>query len=308
MDYYSDLEHSLKPDKILRNEPLSRHTTFRVGGLADVLCLPVTRFDLLEIINFATFHDIPWLILGNGSNIIFDDDGYRGLVIKIKGSAPANGTLWHLNKDQDRIHVGAGVSLARLAWYTAAFGMSGLEFSTGIPGVVGGSIRGNAGAHQMELSQFIESIELLIPPNTITTISAAEAQFSYRHASIDPNAIVTSAILKLKSDDPEIIRERINSFTKYRKQSQPSADQSAGCMFKNPKGKSAGQLIDRSGCKGWQVGGARVSELHGNFIVNQGEATACDTLALIDQVRERVHQETGIALELEVRILRSEVL
>lgn len=308
MDGYSDLENRLKPEKIRRMEPLSRHSTFRVGGPADMLCLPETRFDLLEIINLATLRSLPWIMLGNGSNVIFDDEGFRGIVIKIKGSTPENGTLWHLNREQDRVHAGAGVGLARLAWFTAAFGMSGLEFSTGIPGVVGGSVRGNAGAHNDALGEYIESIELLTPPNTISTISAEEAGFSYRHSNIDPQAIITGVVFKLKPDNTDMIRERITEFTSYRKRTQPSAEQSAGCMFKNPKGDSAGRLIDLTGCKGMNVGGAAISERHANFMVNRGGARTADTLRLIDLVRERVFLETGVELELEVRIMQSEVV
>ncbi len=304
---YADLEGLLKPGKIRLNESMARHTTFRVGGRADALCLPETRYDLVEVTGWASLRGIPWLLIGNGSNVIFDDEGVRGIVIKIRGSNPANDTLWHLNKDHDLIHAGAGVSLARLAWFSAACGMSGLEFGSGIPGVVGGSIRGNAGAHGCELSQTIESIELLIPPNTITTISAVDAHFSYRHMDIDPNAIITGAVFRLIPEEPELIRDRITSFTEYRKQTQPSADQSAGCMFKNPSGDSAGRLIDVAGCKGWHVGGVKVSEQHANFLVNSGEANTADTLRLIDKVRDRVLIEMGIELELEVRILSPEV-
>ncbi len=305
----SEIFSGLVPaERLRRNEGLDRHTTYRVGGPADVLCLPETRSELLEVVTAARVHEVPWLVLGNGSNILFSDDGFRGLVIKIRGSTPAEGTLWHLKQEGEYLRAGAGVSLPRLAWSAAATGLGGLEFCTGIPGVVGGSIRGNAGAHGSDLGGVLESIELIKPSGDIETVPAGEAGFSYRESRIDPGGIVTGAVFRLTPDEPENVYERIREFTEYRKRTQPSADQSAGCMFKNPEGGKAGRLIDVAGCKGLRVGGARVSDLHGNFVINQGGATASDALRLIDMVRERVFERTGVVLELEVRVMKSGVV
>lgn len=294
--------------RLLRDEGLDRHTTCRIGGPADVMCLPATRSELLDVVTAANVREIPWLVVGNGSNILFSDEGFRGLVIKIRGAAPAEGTLWHLEREDERIRAGAGVSLPRLARSAAAAGLGGLEFCTGIPGVVGGSIRGNAGAHGSDLGAVLESIEMIKPPGDIVTIRASEAGFSYRESGIDPEGIVTGAVFRLTPDEPENVYERIRDFTEYRKRTQPSSDQSAGCMFKNPEGDRAGRLIDAAGCKGLQVGGSRVSDIHGNFVINQGGATASDALRLIDLVRERVFERTGVALELEVRVMKSGVV
>ena len=295
-------------ERMLRDEGLDRHSTYRVGGPADLMCLPRTRLELLDVVTAATLRDIPWLVVGNGSNILFSDEGFRGLVIKIKGATPVEGTLWHLSREGEFIRAGAGVSLPRLARYAAAAGLSGLEFSTGIPGVVGGSIRGNAGAHGSDLGAVMDSVEMIQPSGDIVTIKASEAGFSYRASGFDPGGIVTGAVFRLTPDEPESVHERIRAFSEYRKQTQPSSDQSAGCMFKNPVGDKAGRLIDAAGCKGLQVGGSRVSEIHGNFVINQGGATASDALRLIDMVRERVFARTGVALELEVRVMKSGVL
>lgn len=307
MEIFDALSDLVPADRLRRNEALDRHTTYRVGGPADVMCLPETRSELLEVVSCAHVREIPWLVLGNGSNVLFSDEGFRGLVIKIRGSTPVEGTLWHLKQEGEFIRAGAGVSLPRLAWSAAATGLSGLEFCTGIPGVVGGSIRGNAGAHGSDLGQVLESIELIRYSGDIVTIRASEAGFSYRKSDIDRDGIVTGAVFRLTPDEPENVYERIRDFTEYRKRTQPSSDQSAGCMFRNPEGDRAGRLIDAAGCKGLQVGGSRVSDLHGNFVVNQGGATASDALRLINLVRERVFERTGVALELEVRVMKSGV-
>lgn len=307
MEIFDILSGLVPADRLRRNEGLDRHTTYRVGGPADAMCLPETRSELLEVVTAAHVREIPWLVLGNGSNVLFSDEGFRGLVIKIRGSAPAEGTLWHLKQEGEYIRAGAGVSLPRLAWSAAATGLSGLEFCTGIPGVVGGSIRGNAGAHGSDLSRVLESVELLQPPGNVVTIGASEAGFSYRESGIDRASIVTGAVFRLTSDEPENVYERIRDFSEYRKRTQPSSDQSAGCMFRNPPDDKAGRLIDAAGCKGLQVGGSRVSEVHGNFVINQGGATASDALRLIDMVRDRVFERTGVALELEVRVMKSSV-
>ena len=308
MDTFEILSGLVPVDRLRRNESLARHSTYRVGGPADVLCLPETRRELIEIVTAATIHEMPWMVLGNGSNILFSDDGFRGLVIKIRGSTPVEGTLWHLKQEGEFIHAGAGISLPRLAWSSASTGLSGLEFCTGIPGVVGGSIRGNAGAHGSDLGSALESIELLQPPGNIVTIPASEAGFSYRKSGIDPSSIVTGALFRLTLDESENVYERIRAFTEYRKRTQPSSDQSAGCMFRNPPGDKAGRLIDAAECQGLQIGGARVSGVHANFVINQGGATASDALRLIDAVRERVLERTGVTLELEVRVMKSGVI
>ena len=308
MDIFEILKGFVPGERMRRDEGLDRHSTCRVGGPADVFVLPKTRRELLDIVSAVSVHEMPWMVLGNGSNMLFSDDGFRGLVIKIRGSSPEDGTLWQLKLEGDLVYAGAGVSLPRLAWSSAAAGLSGLEFCTGIPGVVGGSVRGNAGAHGSDLGSTLESIELVQPPGDIVTMPAAEAGFAYRKSGIDPSGIVTGAVFRLTPDKPENVYERIRTFTEYRKSTQPSSDQSAGCMFRNPPGDRAGRLIEAAGCKGLRIGGAGVSEVHANFVVNLGGATSSDTLRLIETVRERVLERTGLALDLEVRVMKSGVI
>ncbi|MBI4551009.1 MAG: UDP-N-acetylmuramate dehydrogenase, partial [Candidatus Latescibacteria bacterium] len=225
---------------------------------------------------------------------------------KIQGHGVVPGTLWSIRQEGLHVQAGAGISLARLAWFCASVGLSGVEFATGIPGVVGGSIRGNAGAHGASLGDRVETVEGMETDGGTRILSAQEVGFGYRHTRLSPSVIIISARFALTPDDPQAIRERIREYTEYRKRTQPSADQSAGCMFKNPSGDSAGRLIDLAGCKGLQVGDAVVSDRHANFIINRGQATAADTLRLIDRIRDLVLQRTGVALDLEVRVIGQE--
>lgn len=306
MDRYSDLERRLGADRTRRMEPLARHATFRIGGPADLMCLPQTVEEVVTVVHWLSEHGAPWIVIGNGSNILFPDTGFAGVVIKIRGNTIASGTLWSMTRTDDRIQVGAGVSLARLARFSADAGLAGVEFATGIPGVVGGSIRGNAGAHGSQIGDHVECVEAVVPPGEITRIPVQKIGFGYRCTRFDSTTVITAAAFRLSPDRPKDIRSRIREYTEYRKHTQPSADQSAGCMFKNPPGESAGRLIDLAGCKGLQAGGAMVSEQHANFIVNRGGATATEVRALIETIRERVFRTSGIELVTEVRLLASE--
>lgn len=300
-----ELRSVLGPQRVLSEAALSRHATFKVGGPADVLCLPETVTQLRELLSWIKKVGTPWIVLGNGSNMLFSDDGYRGVVVKIRGARPVERTLWHLSHSGVQVHVGAGVGLARVASYCAAAGLTGMEWATGIPGVVGGAVRGNAGAHGWEMGDVIHELEVVTSAGILETRHRDTLSFRYRHSGLESDLLITAATLSLTEDDPNTIKRRIQEYTEQRKNTQPSADQSAGCMFKNPAGESAGRLIDIAGCKGVAVGGAVVSRLHGNFIVNQGGATSRDTLSLIDSVRDKVRKATGVELELEVRVVGS---
>ncbi|MBT5873793.1 MAG: UDP-N-acetylmuramate dehydrogenase [Candidatus Latescibacteria bacterium] len=300
-----ELRQVIGPRSVLPQAALSTHTTFKVGGPADWLCLPETVSQLRDILSWINKVGTPWIVLGNGSNILFSDDGFRGVVIKIRGARPVDHTLWHLSHSGVQVRVGAGVGLARVASYCAEAGLTGMEWATGIPGVVGGAVRGNAGAHGWEMGDVINELEVLTSAGMLETLQRDSLSFRYRHSGLASDLLITGATLSLTEDDPSIIRRRIQEYTEQRKNTQPSADQSAGCMFKNPAGESAGRLIDIAGCKGVAVGGAMVSPLHGNFIVNRGGATSKDTLSLIDSIREKVRMETGVELELEVRVVGS---
>ncbi|MBM3263006.1 MAG: UDP-N-acetylmuramate dehydrogenase [candidate division Zixibacteria bacterium] len=303
---YGDLEKRLKPSLVRRMEPLSEHSTFRIGGPAALMCLPERLEEVAIILKWATEEAVSWIALGNGSNIVFPDAGFSGIIVKIRGNMIAPKTLWDVRQTDERIHAGAGVSLARLARFSASAGLSGVEFATGIPGVVGGSIHGNAGAHGSQIGDRIEYIEGVRAPDQVVRIPAGHAGFGYRKTEIDTQTVITGAMFVLTPDRPEAIRDRIRAYTEYRKSTQPSADQSAGCIFKNPPGDSAGRLIDRAGCKGLCVGGAFVSDQHANFIVNRGGGTSADVRTLIETIRRRVLHDSGIELETEVRLLETE--
>ncbi|MEE2709854.1 MAG: UDP-N-acetylmuramate dehydrogenase, partial [Gemmatimonadota bacterium] len=289
--------------KVHEEEPLARHNTLRTGGPADVLFTPHTTGDLQQILRWTTAEEIPWIVLGNGSNMLFPDLGYRGVVLKIRGSQVKPETLWHLDHKGHTVSAGAGVSLARLAAFCADAGLSGMEWATGIPGVVGGSVKGNAGAHGSEMGEVVAKIDGMCTSGEICTLNRNELGFEYRHSKIPRDMLIVRTMFSMTEDDPERIRRRIQEYAEYRKKTQPTADQSAGCMFKNPEGDSAGRLIDVAGCKGMAEGGAMVSEHHANFIVNRGCAKSADAMRLINRIRNRVLDHTGIALTLEVRLV-----
>lgn len=301
---YDDLGSLLQPGMVRLNDPLSSHSTFRIGGPADAVCLPERMEDLNRILRWVTEHGVAWLVIGNGSNLLFPDEGYPGVIIKIRGTTTAPGTLWELGQDGDYVRAGAGVSLAKLAWFTSGVGLSGVAFGTGIPGVVGGAIRGNAGAHGYQMGDSVVSVDVVSPPDKAATIPRERVAFGYRCSGLDASLIITSAVFRLKPDHPERIRDEIREYTEHRKRTQPSADQSAGCLFKNPAGQSAGRLIDSVGLKGFRYGGASVSDRHANFIVNRGDATASDVRLLADEIRKRVFHETGVTLEMEVNVIQ----
>lgn len=287
------------------NEPLLLHSTIRIGGLCDALCLPERIEDLTRILHWVTDRGVAWMVIGNGSNLLFPDEGFPGVVIKIRGTATAPGTLWELSHDAEYVRAGAGVSLAKLAWFTAGIGLGGVAFGTGIPGVVGGAIRGNAGAHGWQIGDNVVSVDVVSAPDRVATIPVEQVAFGYRRTGLDASLVITSAVFRLKPEHPDRIRDQIRDYTEYRKRTQPSAEQSAGCLFKNPAGQSAGQLIDSVGLKGFRYGGASVSDLHANFIVNRGDATAEDVRRLAEAIRDRVFLETGVTLETEVNVVRA---
>ena len=304
MSGYDDLRDLLQPGMVRLNEPLSLHSTFRIGGLCDALCLPERMEELAGILQWVTDRGVEWLVIGNGSNLLFPDEGFPGVVIKIRGTTAAPGTLWELSQDGEYVRAGAGVSLAKLAWFTAGVGLGGVAFGTGIPGVVGGAIRGNAGAHGCQIGDSVVSVDVVSVPDKVATLSAEQVAFGYRSAGLDASLVITAAVFKLKPEHPDRIRDQIRDYTEYRKRTQPSAEQSAGCLFKNPEGRSAGQLIDSVGLKGFRLGGASVSDRHANFIVNRGDATAKDVRRLAETIRHRVFLETGVTLEMEVNVVR----
>ncbi len=279
-------------------EPMSKHTSFRIGGAAEVVAFPKTREELSEILKTSALLDCKTAILGAGTNVLAPDEGISGLVICLKDCLDGMEQL-----DETGIRVMAGVTMSRAAVFAANLGLAGLEFAHGIPGSVGGGVYMNAGAYGGEICQVCTQVEVMDRSGNIRILSAEEMEFSYRHSVLEETGdIVISADFRLTKDAPEAIKARMKELIGKRSASQPLDLPSAGSAFKRPVGGYAAALIDQANLKGFQVGGAAISTKHAGFAVNLGGATAEDVKNLLQQVSDKVFAETGIRLEPEVRI------
>lgn len=284
--------------EVALSEPLNRHTTLQVGGPAEVLFAPADAADLQAGVRWAAAAGRPVLCLGAGSNLLVRDEGVRGLVV---ATSPA---LRHIAGDAGGITAGAGTSLAEAVRLAMKLGLTGLEFAAGIPGTVGGAVAMNAGAAGEDVAGRLEWARLCGPAGE-RVAGPSELGLGYRRSALlgGPD-LVLAARFSLEPADPATVRDRVRSATARRRRTQPLGQASAGSVFKNPSpDRPAGRLIDRAGCKGWRSGGAQVSPRHANFIVNLGGATAADVLRLIDAVRDRVFEQFGVGLELEVQVV-----
>ena len=274
-----------------QDKRLSEVSTFGIGGLAKWFCEVKTIEELKEALQQARHHNMPYFILGKGSNTLFHDKGFNGLVIHNKIS--------FFEQKENEFHVGAGYSFSLLGVQTARGGWSGLEFASGIPASVGGAVFMNAGANGKETCQYLAEVSYVTPDGEMSTFSKEELVFSYRFSSFQlMKGVIAAATFVLEKN--EEARKAQLAIIDYRMQTQPYGKKSAGCVFRNPLGRSAGALIEQCGLKGEKIGGAEVSTLHANFIVNEGEATAQDVLDLAKLVKEKVYQKTGIELEMEI--------
>ena len=295
------LSESLSSDSVVRaNEPLAKRTTLRVGGRADFYVEPASEADLAAVLKFCAEQRLPFTILGRGSNLLIKDGGIRGVVICL-----ARPHLSRVEVNGDRLHCGAGAKLKAAAVEARRHGLAGLEFLEGIPGSVGGAMRMNAGAMGSWMFEVVESIRFMDYSGNIHERKASEVYVEYRGCPLFKDHIALGAVLKGQESAPEVIAERMNRFNTKRWESQPAAP-SAGCIFKNPTTIPAGKLIDELGLKGTRVGGATVSDVHGNFIINEGAATARDVLNLIEIIKQRAKAARGIDLVTEVEILGEE--
>ncbi len=306
MDWYRQLDKQIAdylPDlKVVCEEPMSRHTSFRIGGPARRMAFPERGEQLVLLLSFAESCGARPLVIGNGTNLLAPDQGVDRLVVNTSGMASMA-----LGPEPQTVTAEAGVSLARLADYACRQGLAGLEFAHGIPGTLGGAVCMNAGAYDGEMKQVVKQVTLLLPEEGIRTVSGAEMEFGYRRSLLTdrPEAVVLSAVLQLEAGEPEKIRETMRALMARRKASQPLEYPSAGSTFKRPVGQFAGTLIDQCGLKGFTVGGAQVSPKHAGFVINTGGATCADVLAVMEQVRQRVLEETGVRLEPEVKLIES---
>ena len=287
------------PNIALRfNEPLSKHTSFRIGGPAEVMAFPQNADELAEILKLSKKLDVRTSILGAGTNVLAPDEGVPGLVICLKDSLNGMQEL-----GDGRILVMAGVTMSRAAVFAANHGLTGMEFAHGIPGTIGGGAYMNAGAYGGEISQICESVTVINREGEQKTLSRDEMCFRYRHSILEEiGAIVVSAVFCLNQDTSEAVKARMKELLTKRSASQPLDLPSAGSAFKRPVGGYAAALIDQAGLKGFQVGGAGISTKHAGFAVNLGGATANDVKQLLEQVSARVFEATGIKLEPEIRI------
>ena len=287
-----------QPGSRLRfREPLAKHTHFGIGGEATAYVEVSTVSELAALARFHKQWDVPVAVIGRGSNLLVSDSGFKGIGIRLVGA------LAKLEVDGTIVSVGAGLSLPRLSKTMSRAGLSGVEFALGIPGSVGGALIMNAGAWGSCFGDVVTNVTVMNDTGDIINLTHDEAHFEYRHSGLETYFCVTGATLMLEPGDVDTITERMQTFYKQKVATQPFAEENAGCMFKNPPDDSAGRLIDISGLKGYRIGGAEVSTVHGNFILNLDNATAEDVLKLVAYIQQQVREKTGISLQTEVKRL-----
>ena len=283
--------------EVKRNESMSRHTTFKIGGNADVFITVNNIEGLIDILQRCRENEVPVFILGKGSNLLVSDNGIEGIVIRLDGDFNKIKML-----DDETVYCASGVSLAKLCSYAADKGLSGLEFAWGIPGSVGGAVYMNAGAYGKEMKDVVASSSYIDKDGKTGSFGISQMDMSYRHSIYTENGyVITGASFRLHRDSPVEIRNRMDEIMQKRRDKQPVGWPRAGSVVKRPEGYFAGTLIQEAGLKGKSVGGAQVSEKHAGFIINKGEATCKDVMKLIKLVQKTVNEHSGIELECEVK-------
>lgn len=287
----------LREGTALANEPMNKHTTFKIGGNADIFVMPKTEEELISIIDICNSTSTDYYVIGNGSNILVRDGGYRGVIIQLYKNYNA------VRVEGNRITAQCGALLSSVANTAYKAGLTGMEFASGIPGTIGGAMCMNAGAYGGEMKDITVSIRAL-KGKEILELSMEQAEMGYRSSRImKENMLVLSADIELKEGEPEKIKEEMYRLNRQRNEKQPVELPSAGSTFKRPEGYFAAKLIDDAGLRGYRVGDAQVSEKHCGFVVNRGKATAKDVLQLIDDVKDKVYSMNGVLLETEIRII-----
>ena len=282
--------------KVLVNEPMASHTTFKIGGPADYFVMPETIEELAEVLKLCKEENMPYFILGNGSNLLVGDKGFRGVVIQLYKNFDG------ICLEGTKITAKAGAMLIRVAKEAGKAGLTGLEFASGIPGTIGGAMVMNAGAYGGEMKDVVTAVTVLTKEGDIKTLSGEEMNFRYRGSVVeDEGYIVLEAVMELKEGNLEEIQTRMEELSLQRRTKQPIEYPSAGSTFKRPEGYFAGKLIQDANLRGYQVGGAQVSEKHCGFVINAGGATAADVMQLMQDVSDKVEMQFGVALEPEVK-------
>jgi len=295
------LSQIIPADRLFVNEPLARHTTFKIGGPADYLVLPSSIKEVSEVMVIAKEYEVPVTVLGNGSNILVLDKGIRGLVLKM---GPDMSYITHTGSI---VCSGAGAMLSEVSGYAAKLSLGGMEFAIGIPGSIGGAVYMNAGAYSGEMCQIVAAVTGVCTDGSITHFNKSEIAFGYRHSAFQENdCIICEVELQLQQQEKPMITQKMDEYTFKRESKQPLEMPSAGSTFKRPTGHFAGTLIEEAGLKGLTVGGAQVSVKHAGFVINAGGATAQDVLMLIKEVQKRVYEHSGVMLQPEVCVFGEE--
>lgn len=296
-DILGSIREIINAEQVLLNEPMSKHTTFHVGGTADVLVKPGSISEIEQVLQWCEEHAIPYYIIGNGSNLLVGDEGIRGVVIQL-GSEFAEIEVG----DDDSIWVQAGCMLSKVANAALEHSLTGLEFASGIPGTIGGAVMMNAGAYGGEMKDIIDCVTLLTPAGEVRILPQDQMEFGYRSSIVArQNYIVLEVKLQLQKGDAKEISARMKALNEARREKQPLEFPSAGSTFKRPEGFFAGKLIMDAGLAGYRVGDAQVSEKHCGFVINRGNATAKDIVTLMNDVVKQVEEKYQVILEPEVR-------
>lgn len=296
MDFYKELCSVAGKENVAVDEQMSRHTTFRIGGPADYFVTPSKEEEIEAVIRVCRQYNIPFYIMGNGSNLLVGDKGYRGAVIQIFKK------MYSIEVKENQICAQAGALLSKIAAKALKAGLTGFEFASGIPGTLGGALVMNAGAYGGEMKQVLKSARVLDIQGNIFTLSAEQMEFGYRTSIFAKKGyIVLNAVIELQSGDKEAIREKMEELRERRVTKQPLEYGSAGSTFKRPEGYFAGKLIEDAGLRGFRIGDAQVSEKHCGFVINRGNATAAEVIELMEQVVRRVEKNSGVHLEPEVK-------
>lgn len=292
------LEQTVESDQFLREEPMKKHITFRVGGPAACFLTPSTKEQIREILHICQEEKTPYFILGNGSNLLVSDQGFDGVVLQVYKN------MNQVTVEGEHLRVQAGALLSATARKALEAGLTGMEFAAGIPGTMGGAVVMNAGAYGGEMKDILESVTVLTPEGEQKELKNEELQLGYRTSVVkEKGYIVLEAVLSLKKGDPEAIKSRMDELKEQRVTKQPLEYPSAGSTFKRPEGYFAGKLIQDAGLRGYQVGGAQVSEKHCGFVINKENATAKDVVDLIHDVQRIVYEKFQVQLETEVKFL-----
>ncbi|MEY8355094.1 UDP-N-acetylmuramate dehydrogenase [Lachnospiraceae bacterium 54-53] len=297
--FYEKLLGAADKDHIRVGEEMHKHTSFRVGGPAACFVTPADEKELVDTIALCRQEEVPFFVLGNGSNLLVGDEGFDGVIVSMDSF---NGC--QVDKETGIIKAGAGISLARIAQEAYKASLTGLEFAAGIPGTLGGAVVMNAGAYGSEMKEVLLTVRVLTPEGEVKEIPASQLSLGYRTSSIIPKQyVILEAVLRLSAGNVVSIKSRMDELACRRKEKQPLEFPSAGSTFKRPAGHFAGKLIEEAGLKGFTLGGAQVSEKHCGFVINKDHATAADIRALCEEVKERVLDHSGVELEMEVKTL-----